>query len=127
MRNLLTTNGHVGTIDQAMNNVTSIHRGKQPRRPHFIEEWMEARGLKPKDLFREIGVDKSIVSRWMNGASPSVEWQEKLAALFGTDPDGIFRHPDDDWLARFLRGREREEVERIKTVLEISFPRKEAS
>lgn len=106
-----------------MPNTVKIHQTKQPRRPHFIVEWAELRGLKQADLVEALGADKSVVSRWFSGTSPGVEWQEKLAAFFGTDPDGIFRHPDDDWMTRFLRGRKREEVERIKTTLEAAFPR----
>lgn len=61
--------------------ITRIHKGKQPRRPHFIQEWAEKRGLSNTDLAREIGADKSVISRWYSGTSPSVEYQEKLAAL----------------------------------------------
>jgi hypothetical protein len=38
--------------------------------------------------------------------------------------ESLFRHPNDDWLARFLKGRDRQEVERIKATLETAFPRK---
>jgi len=99
---------------------------RQPRRPHFIVEWAEKRGLKQVDVAREIGADKSVVSRWFNGASPGAEWQDKLAALFQCDPDAIFRHPDDDWFAKFFKGREPTEIERIKATLETAFPRRKA-
>lgn len=108
-----------------MENVTRIHRSKQPRRPHYIKEWAEHRGYAHQsDLAAEIGADKSVVSRWYGGTTPGLEWQEKLAALFDCEPESLFRHPDDDWLARFLQGRDREEVERIKRTLENAFPRK---
>ena len=29
-----------------MNNVTEIYKGKQPRRPHFVQDWAELRGYK---------------------------------------------------------------------------------
>jgi transcriptional regulator with XRE-family HTH domain len=106
--------------------VTRIHRGKQPRRPHFIPEWAATRKLKAADLARELGADKSVVSRWYGGASPGAEWQEKLAALFQCDPEALFRHPDDDWLSRFFRGRQRDEIERIKATLEAAFPQQRA-
>lgn len=76
------------------------------------------------DIARELGADKSVVSRWFGGATPTPAWQEKLAALFNCDPESLFRHPDDDWLRRFLQGRAKDEVERIKQTLEAAFPRK---
>lgn len=105
--------------------ITRIHRGKQPRRPHFIPEWAEKCGFEDQaDLVEEIGADKSVVSRWYAGASPGEEWQLKLAAAFGHEgePEIIFRHPDDDWLTRFFRGRSKDEIERAKTMLEAAFP-----
>jgi transcriptional regulator with XRE-family HTH domain len=74
------------------------------------------------DLSRELGADKSVVSRWFNGTTPGVEWQQRLAAAFEVSADSLFRHPDDDWLARFFAGRQREEIERIKQTLELAFP-----
>jgi len=111
-----------------MSNVTEIHKGKQPRRPHFIPEWAQARGFHTQaDLANELGADKSVVSRWYAGASPGREWQERLAALFHCDRESLFRHPDDDWISRFLRGRSREDIERIKRTLESAFPRREGT
>lgn len=107
-----------------MSDVTAIHRSKQPRRPHYIREWAELRNLKPVDLARELGADKSVVSRWYSGASPTTEYQQRLAALFDCEPEALFRHPDDDWIARFFRGREREEIDRMKRMLEVAFPPK---
>ena len=95
---------------------------KQPRRPHYIPEWAEARNMKQADLARELGVDKSVVSRWYHGTSPGTEWQAKLAALFHCEEESLFRHPDDDWMARFFRNRKREEIERMKQMLELAFP-----
>lgn len=122
MRHGITPSARSVAIDATV-AVTRIHKGKQPRRPHFIPEWAEARRLKPADLARELGADKSVVSRWYNGASPGAEWQDKLAALFHCERDALFRHPDDDWLSRFFRGRAADEIERIKATLEAAFPR----
>ncbi len=104
--------------------MSRIHRGKQPRRPHFIPEWAERRQLTQTELAGLLGADKSVVSRWYGGATPSEEWQVKLADLFGCERDGLFRHPDDDWMSRFLRGRSADEMERVKIVLEATFPKK---
>lgn len=108
-----------------MNKIDRIHGSKQARRPHYIPQWAEKRGLKQADIAAELGADKSLVSRWFAGATPREKWQEALAALFGFEgePEIIFRHPDEDWLSRFFAGRRAEEIERIKATLETAFPR----
>jgi hypothetical protein len=112
-------------LDLGMARVTQIHRRKQPRRPHFIPEWAERRGFESQaDLAKELDAEKSVVSRWYAGASPSEEYQAKLAALFHCDPEAIFRHPDDDWLAKFFKDRSADEVDRMKNMLEAAFPLK---
>lgn len=103
-------------------------RSKQPNRPHFIPDWAERRKLRQADIARELEADKSVVSRWFDGATPSVEYQEKLAALLvgdETSTESLFRHPDDDWLVKFFRDRSEDEIERIKATLEAAFPRKD--
>lgn len=107
-----------------MSTPVKIHRLKQGRRPHFIPEWCDKIGFKQADLAKELDADQGIVSRWFSGSSPSEDYQKRLAALFGCEEDGIFRHPDEDWMARFLRGRSKEEVDRIKATLETAFPRR---
>jgi hypothetical protein len=64
------------------------------------------------------------LSRWYSGSTPSLEWQEKLALFFEIDREALFRHPDDDWIAKFFRGRSEEERERMKKMLEAAFPLK---
>jgi transcriptional regulator with XRE-family HTH domain len=107
-----------------MRLVSKIHKTKQPRRPHFIPEWAQVRNLNQADLARELGADKSVVSRWFSGTTPGVEWQNKLADLFHCEPESLFRHPDDDWLARFFEHRTREEIDKMKQMLELAFPHK---
>jgi hypothetical protein len=69
-----------------------------------------------------LGADKGVVSRWYGGATPGEEWQTKLADLFGCNREGLFRHPDEEWLAHFFCNRSADEVERIKQMLEAAFP-----
>jgi transcriptional regulator with XRE-family HTH domain len=108
-----------------MAGVTQIHRSKQPRRPHYIREWAERRGFhKQSELCTALDVDKSLVSRWYSGATPGVDYQNKLAGLFSIEPESLFRHPDDDWIARFFKKRSAEEIERAKRLLETAFPDK---
>ena len=105
-----------------MSQIIAIHKSKQPRRPHFIVEWAEKRNLSQADLARELGADKSIVSRWFSGSSPGVKWQKRLAALFAIEEDALFRHPLEDWLYRLLRHRTDKERERICNMIEAAFP-----
>lgn len=105
-----------------------IYQKRQPNRPHYIKEWAEKRGLRQVDIATELEIEKSVVSRWFSGGTPSRDYQVKLAALFVADNDGsdsdpalIFRHPDDDWLRRFMQQRTDEEVRRIKAMLEAAF------
>ncbi|MBX5206722.1 helix-turn-helix transcriptional regulator [Rhizobium sp. NZLR11] len=104
-----------------MNNVTEIHAGKENKRIHYIVEWAEKRQLSQADIVREIGADKSLVSRWFSGTNPGKEWRPKLEALFGADEGGLYRHPDDDWLARFFRDKTAEERRKAVELLEMFF------
>ena len=100
------------------------HSRSMPNRPHFISEWAERAGMRQSDLAAAIGADKSIVSRWYHGASPSDYWQGRLSELFECEPESLFRHPDENWLWQFLEGRSLDEIERIKATLLAAFPKK---
>lgn len=110
-----------------MTKPTRREETKQPQRPHHVPDWAASRGLSQADLARALGADKSVVSRWYSGTTPTYDWQTSLAELFGIERESLFRHPDDDWLTRFFAGRRREEIERIKATLEAAFPRKVAN
>lgn len=103
-----------------------IYRGRQPNRPHHVEDWAVRRGFKDQAaLVKALEADKSVVSRWYNGATPSRAWQLRLVELFVLDaPEDLFRDPDDDWLSKFFRDRNREEIDRIKQTMETAFPKK---
>lgn len=102
-----------------------IHKDKQPARPHHIADWAEFRGVSQADLAEALGADKSVVSRWFSGSTPSTKWQEALVEVLRCDSsEALFRHPNDHWLLRFLKGRTQDEVDRIKATLETAFPRK---
>lgn len=104
-----------------MSNITAIHAGKTPMRIHFINEWAEKRNLSQTDVAREVGADKSLVSRWFNGNVPKNDYLERLAALFDTDIHGLFRHPDEDWLARLLRNKSEQQREQAINMLKLLF------
>jgi transcriptional regulator with XRE-family HTH domain len=88
---------------------------------HYIPEWASHRHLTRADISREIGADRSLVSRWFAGTIPSERWLEPLANLFGVEVAAIFRHPDDDWLAKFFRDKTEEQKEAAIEVLKIFF------
>lgn len=108
----------------------AIYPTRQPRRPHYLRDWIERRNFKNDAEFaKEVGADKGQVSRWLDETRPSTpsrDWQIKLGIFFGgeDDPADIFRHPDDDWIAKFFRDRKPDEIEHIKKSMETTFPPK---
>lgn len=108
-----------------------IYARRQPRRPHYLREWMEHRGIESQaELAEAIEADKSVISRWLDEdhpTTPGTDWQKKLAAFFGGegDPVDIFRHPLDDWFVRFFEDKTLDQIERGKRLLEAAFPREE--
>jgi transcriptional regulator with XRE-family HTH domain len=67
------------------------------RRPHFIKEWREYRGLKQPQLAERIGVTKATISRVENGETDYTQsLLEVLADALGCEPaDLIVRNPMD--------------------------------
>lgn len=139
MNNVLTTCQEglcilAGMAKKSITNPHGVHEiftRRQPKRPHFLREWIERRNFETDSEFaNEVGADKSLVSRWLdenNPTTPGREWQVKLGFFFGEadNPANIFEHPDDDWLRRFFRNRDAEEIDRIKRSLEVTFPPKQ--
>lgn len=107
-----------------MSEVTQIHKGKTPRNIHFIVEWAEKRGLRQADIVEQIGVDKSLVSRWFKGTMPKADYLDKIAALMSTDVQGLMRHPDDDWLAKFFLDKTEEQKQKAIDMLKLMFDAK---
>lgn len=106
-----------------MSQQSRIHAGKTPRRIHFIVEWAEHRSLRQTDIASALEVEKSTVSRWFSGHVPSDKHIYSLAKLFQLDePSDLFRHPEDDWLARFFRERTESDRERAIQILKAAFP-----
>lgn len=72
-------------------------------------------------------IDKSQVYRWLKGQMPQAAQQVRIArALEMENPSDLLRDPLDDWFAKFFRDRNRDEMERMKQMLEAAFPRKRA-
>ncbi|WP_244316744.1 helix-turn-helix domain-containing protein [Pannonibacter tanglangensis] len=108
-----------------MADPTQIHPTKSPRRIHFIEEWAAKRQLTQADVARQLNVERSTVKRWYDGTIPTrSDHLEQLAELFALDdPSMLFRHPDDDWMARLFEGRTKDELDRMIQMLDLAFPR----
>lgn len=95
---------------------------------------MEVRRISPTELLALLNdperssefaeVDKSQVYRWLKGQLPQPPMQRRIASALELDePEALLRDPDNDWFRQFIRGRSREEIDRIRRVLEMSFPR----
>jgi transcriptional regulator with XRE-family HTH domain len=118
LRGTLTTRGALGRIMLRMAHPVRIHKNKTPRRNHYIAEWAERRAKKQADIVRALGADKGTVSRWFDGVIPTPDYLDQLAGFLQVDEiTALFRHPDDDWLARLLRERP-EERDRIRAIVE---------
>lgn len=92
-------------------------------RLHFMPEWAELRGMSQTEIAESLEINKSTVSKWFNGALPSEANLPRIAAMFGVEVDELFRMPEDNWLANFLRGRSAEERDRIRRTLMAAFPK----
>lgn len=143
LRNPLTTKGPGVGILAGMSKkpaakpqsapLSEIFPAKQPARPHYLGRLMELRSLTNADLIKDLGVDKSQLSRWLDDDKPSTpgrKWARELGQYFAVPPDNefvdIFVDPDVDWMYRLLRGKSAEERNRARTLLEAAFPAKRA-
>lgn len=118
-----------------MAKITKIHQNKQPVRRHYIAEWLEAKGMTPMDLLDALNhpdrpmefseIDKSQVYRWIGGQLPQPRTQARIAGVLGFEDDAgkLLQSPDADWMNEFFENRSREELERIKLMLQAAFPR----
>jgi hypothetical protein len=90
---------------------------------------MEKYGTSRADLIESLEVDKGLLSRWLadeKPTTPSPEWARKLGEYFGKGHDAvdIFADPDVDWIARRLRGRPPEEIDRIIAIIDAALPKR---
>ncbi|MEY9098865.1 transcriptional regulator with XRE-family HTH domain [Sinorhizobium fredii] len=104
-----------------MSNIKHLHVVDMPERLHFVPEWAQRKGMKQVEVALRIGATQGLVSRWFAGTVPSTDYLQKLADLFGTDIHGLFRHPDEEWIARLLRGRSPAERQKAVEMLMLLF------
>ena len=115
---------HARRYPRQMAKITTIHTSKTPIRIHYIPEWAELRGLKQADFVEKLDMSKGNVSKIFAGQLPEAHNIIKIATLLHLDEAAsLFRHPNDDWLTRVLRGRTDEEKKRIIATIEAAFPR----
>lgn len=104
--------------------IVRIHKDKTPVRRHYINEWAEHYRVSKADIARGTGAERSLVTKWFKGVMPGEKYLQQIAALFEVEADALFRHPDDDWLARFFKERAESEKKAARLVLETMFPPK---
>ena len=131
--------------DEAPNQAYGICVMARPSKPqfsnaeyrfHYIPEWAAHRNMRQSDIMRAVGVDKSTVFRWFEGTIPAEKHLISLSSLFSCEIESLFRHPDDDWLVEFFRtqtdlkdafrGRDSDELARMRQLLNLTFPKKVA-
>lgn len=67
---------------------------RQRKRKNYIQQWMEYRDLKPKDLRDATGADKTIEWKWRTKDNfPTEEYLGLLLALLATDRESLFQPP----------------------------------
>lgn len=112
--------------------LAAIYAKRQPTRPHYLKRLMERRSVSRAMLIEGIGVDKGLLSKWLDEKKPSTpgtRWARELGEFFALSPDpedfvDIFADPDVDRVQRFLKGRPADEIDRIMATLETAFPAK---
>lgn len=74
-----------------------------------------------------LDVSPSQVYRWLKGQKPQDETFVQIAEFLRADPpEALLRHPLDDWMTKFLRGRSEDEAKAIMELLERAYPLKRA-
>ncbi|TGP34035.1 MULTISPECIES: helix-turn-helix transcriptional regulator [unclassified Mesorhizobium] len=91
---------------------------------HYIGEWMEHREKSVKDMVEALDLSTpSQVYRWLKGQKPHNDELLRIAAFLETEPESLLRHPLDDWMTRFFRGRSEEEKKAIVEMMQKAWGR----
>lgn len=112
--------------------LVEIYSKRQPNRPHYLARLMARQNVTRTALIDDLGMDKSLLSRWLDDekpSTPSPEWAAKLNKYFSPSGDeddliDIFADPDVRWIAKKLEGKSDEDKARIIDIIEREFPSK---
>ena len=111
-----------------------LYSGRQPRRPHYLAKLMERHDKSRADIIEGIGVDKGLLSKWLDEEKPTTPgkaWAKALGEFFALSPDpedfvDIFSDPDLARFQRMTRGMSDTELDRLLTTLEAAYLSKRA-
>lgn len=103
-----------------------IYGGRQPARPHYLGALLKLHNVARAKLIEDLGVDKSLVSRWLDDdkpTSPGIEWKTKLGWYFAPslDPDDfvdIFADPSVSRFQRATKGLSDDQIDQWLSSLE---------
>ncbi len=95
---------------------------------HYIGEWMDHRDKSVADMVEALDLSTpSQVYRWLKGQKPQNDMLIRIAAYLEAEPpEALLRHPLDDWMTKFFRGRSEAEAKAIIELLERAYPLKSA-
>lgn len=92
-------------------------------RVHFITEWLEKADETQFALASAVGVSPSTVTKWCKkGAMPTNENLIEIAKFLRVMPNDLFHDPEKIWLKRKLDGQTRNQILRIKAILDAAVP-----
>lgn len=116
-----------------------IYQNRKTFRRHYLREWLQERKMTAPDLVKALNepanetyIDKSQIYRWLKGQLPQRGTQIRVAAALRLSdpetgepaPEMLMRHPAEDWIARKLRDKSPEDIERAKQAIELVLPDK---
>jgi transcriptional regulator with XRE-family HTH domain len=90
---VLTSHDEGADMMSEMSQSDNNNNGK-PKRIHSIAEWANFRAMSQSDIVRETGIDKSTISRWFSGQTPSMNSLRRLADVLQTDVDSLLMAPE---------------------------------
>ena len=98
-----------------------------PEPLHYIPQWADHRDVTRAQIARDLGVQKSTVTRWFKGTMPRDDHLRILADyLECPEVKSLFRHPNDDWFAREFRRLSEKKKQELKLIIELAQPERVA-
>lgn len=102
------------------------NREPPAERFHFISEWLEIRGEAQAALADAVGVAPGTVSKWCGKQiMPTNENLIEIAKFLRVRPNDLFHDPANLWIKQKLDGQTRDQILRIKAILDAALPKEE--